>query len=129
LAVSSTSSPFTIGYAQNGYLSKGSDTKCARSFKKGIMTSQVIVMRNIGVKSGGTTVTTCVVVGKPLGIYDQPTTDEANHLLDFPPGHTLIIQNVVHGPALDGHNPRWGHSNEGEDDIYFWLGGTNRPNG
>ena len=43
----------------------------------------------------------------------------------FSPGTVLSFFEVVTGESVAG-NPRWGHSDQG---YYFWLGGTDRPNG
>lgn len=43
----------------------------------------------------------------------------------FSPGTVLSFFEVVTGENVAG-NPRWGHSGQG---YYFWLGGTDHPNG
>ena len=71
--------------------------------------------------------TTCMVVNRPLGIYNGPT-DQATHLGNFPPGHQLSFNQKVNGKRLDGDNPYWGHHSDREN-FYFWLGGTDHPRG
>jgi len=46
-------------------------------------------------------------------------------IASYPPGTTLNFVEVVHGENVDG-NPHWGRSEQGH---YFWLGGTDHPNG
>ena len=43
----------------------------------------------------------------------------------YPRGTVLNFVGVVTGEKV-GRNPCWGHS---EQDHYFWLGGTDHPNG
>jgi hypothetical protein len=44
---------------------------------------------------------------------------------ELPRGTVLNFVEVVNGEMVDG-NPLWGHSAQGH---YYWMGGTDRPNG
>jgi hypothetical protein len=46
-------------------------------------------------------------------------------LHSFTQGTVLTFFEVVNGQNVQG-NPHWGHSDQG---YYFWLGGTDHPNG
>ncbi len=65
-------------------------------------------------------------VTSPNGLHVRtgPTT-QSDIIATYPSGAALNFVEVVNGEDLHG-NPRWGHSEQGH---YFWLGGTNRPNG
>ena len=69
-------------------------------------------------------VKTCTVTVPDLRARAAPNTQSAI-LHDFPQGTVLTFFEVVNGQNVDG-NPLWGHSDQG---YYFWLGGTDHPNG
>jgi hypothetical protein len=50
---------------------------------------------------------------------------QSQSVATYPRGSVLNFYEVVHGENVDG-NDRWGHSIQGH---YFWLGGTDHPNG
>ncbi len=59
-----------------------------------------------------------------LNIRTAPTTQAA--IVGWhPKGTTLNFVEVVEGEVMEG-NPLWGHSEQGH---FFWMGGTDRPNG
>ncbi len=68
--------------------------------------------------------TLCTVTADQLHIRAQPTSQSAL-IATYPRGTTLNFIEVVNGENVDG-NPRWGHSEQGH---YFWLGGTDHPDG
>ena len=71
------------------------------------------------------TVKTCTVTSSiGLNARTAPNT-QAAIVNSFPQGTVLTFFEVVNGQNVQG-NPRWGHSNQG---YYFWLGGTDHPNG
>ena len=73
----------------------------------------------------------CRVVEKPLAIYNSLLIDQAHCIGQYPPGFALSFDEVVrHAPPSNEHssNPNWGHNRDG-DEYYFWLGGTDHPNG
>ncbi len=59
-----------------------------------------------------------------LNIRTAPTTQSAI-VARYPQGTALNFVQVVNGEDLEG-NPHWGRSRQGH---FFWMGGTNRPNG
>jgi len=59
-----------------------------------------------------------------LNIRTAPTTRSAI-VARYPRGSVLNFVQVVNGEDLEG-NPHWGRSRQGH---FFWMGGTNRPNG
>ena len=59
-----------------------------------------------------------------LNVRAAPTTNSAI-IANYPPGTALNFVEVVNGENIDG-NPLWGRSRQGH---YFWMGGTDRPNG
>ena len=69
-------------------------------------------------------VKTCTVTVPDLRARSAPNT-QPPILHDFPQGTVLTFFEVVNGQNVDG-NPLWGHSDQG---YYFWLGGTDHPNG
>ncbi len=68
--------------------------------------------------------TLCTVTVDALHIRAAPTSQSAL-VATYPRGTTLNFVEVVDGENVDG-NPCWGHSAQGH---YFWLGGTDHPNG
>lgn len=70
-------------------------------------------------------VKTCTVTVDHLRARGAPNTQSAPVGAGFPRGTVLTFSQVVIGENVDG-NPRWGHSDQG---YYFWLGGTDHPNG
>lgn len=71
----------------------------------------------------------CRVVNKPLAIYKSLLMNQP--IGHYPPGFSLSFDEVVrHAPPRGEHssNPNWGHNMDG-DDFYFWLGGTDNPDG
>ena len=68
---------------------------------------------------------TCkVTVANGLNVRAAPTS-QSNLIASYPAGTVLNYIEVVNGENVDG-NPRWGHSQQGH---YFWMGGTDHPNG
>jgi LysM repeat protein len=68
---------------------------------------------------------TCMVTAaQGLNVRAAPTSQSAL-IASYPKGTVLNYIEVVHGETVDG-NPNWGHSEQGH---YFWMGGTDRPNG
>jgi LysM repeat protein len=68
---------------------------------------------------------TCkVTAANGLNIRASATSNSAL-IASYPPATTLNFVEVVHGENVDG-NPHWGRSEQGH---YFWLGGTDHPNG
>jgi hypothetical protein len=59
-----------------------------------------------------------------LNVRAEPTAQSAL-VASYPRGSVLNFYEVVQGENVAG-NPRWGHSVQ---DHYFWLGGTDHPNG
>jgi surface antigen len=70
------------------------------------------------------TYTLCMVTIDNLNIRAQATSQSAL-VASYPRGSILNFMEVVNGENVDG-NPHWGHSEQGH---YFWLGGTNCPEG
>lgn len=66
----------------------------------------------------------CVVNVPSLYVRASPT-EESAWVANFPEGTTLNFHEVVEGEMIDG-NPYWGHSIQNH---YYWMGGTDRPNG
>src|SRR5947209_6646760 len=68
---------------------------------------------------------TCTVTSS-IGLNARAAaTSQSAKINSFPPGTVLTFFEVVNGQNVQG-NPRWGHSDQG---YYFWLGGTDHPNG
>ncbi len=68
---------------------------------------------------------TCKVTApQGLNIRAQPNSQSAL-IASYPIGTVLNFIGVVNGENVNG-NPRWGHSQQGH---YFWMGGTDHPNG
>ena len=67
---------------------------------------------------------TCTVTSPRLRARAAPNTQSAI-LHSFPQGTVLTFFEVQQGENVDG-NSNWGHSDQG---YYFWLGGTDHPNG
>jgi LysM repeat protein len=68
---------------------------------------------------------TCTVTAaQGLNVRAAPTSQSAL-IASYPKGTVLNYIEVVHGETVDG-NPNWGHSQQGH---YYWMGGTDRPNG
>lgn len=68
---------------------------------------------------------TCkVIAANGLNVRAAATSQSAL-IASYPPGTVLNYIAVVNGENVDG-NPRWGHSEQGH---YFWMGGTDHPNG
>jgi hypothetical protein len=59
-----------------------------------------------------------------LNVRAQPT-EQSTLIATYSLGSVLNYVEVVDGEEVAG-NPRWGHSAQGH---YFWLGGTDHPNG
>jgi hypothetical protein len=68
--------------------------------------------------------TLCTVTVDQLHIRAQPTS-RSELIAAYPRGTVLNFVEVVRGENVDG-NSHWGHSQQGH---YFWLGGTDHPNG
>jgi len=65
-------------------------------------------------------------ISEPAGLHMRAEPNTAAAIIDtFPQGTHLEFVAVVFGEDIAG-NPRWGQAPQG---YYFWLGGTNRPNG
>ncbi len=65
-------------------------------------------------------------VTSPIGLNARAAaTSQSAKINSFSPGTVLSFFEVVIGQNVE-NNPRWGHSNQG---YYFWLGGTDHPNG
>ena len=68
---------------------------------------------------------TCKVTApQGLNIRAQPTSQSAL-IASYPIGTVLNFIEVVNGENVNG-NHLWGHSQQGH---YFWMGGTDHPNG
>jgi LysM repeat protein len=68
---------------------------------------------------------TCkVTAANGLNVRSQPTS-QSTLIASYPTGTVLNYIAVVNGENVAG-NPRWGHSEQGH---YFWMGGTDHPNG
>ena len=59
-----------------------------------------------------------------LNVRACPTTHSAI-IARFPSGTVLNFVEVVNGEVIEG-NPHWGRSRQGH---FFWMGGTDHPNG
>ena len=68
--------------------------------------------------------TLCTVTVDSLNIRAAATSQSAL-IASYPRGTVLNFVAVVSGENVNG-NPLWGRSEQGH---YFWLGGTDRPNG
>ena len=65
-------------------------------------------------------------VTSPNGLNARAAaTSQSAKVNSFSPGTVLSFFEVAIGENVLG-NPRWGHSSQG---YYFWLGGTDHPNG
>jgi hypothetical protein len=70
-------------------------------------------------------VKTCTITS-PNGLHVRVApTSQSQLIATFPSGTMLNFFEVVNGENVAG-NPLWGHSEQGH---YFWLGGTDHPNG
>ena len=68
---------------------------------------------------------TCeVTASQGLNVRPAPTSQSAL-IANYPIGTVLNYIEVVIGENVAG-NPRWGHSEQG---YYYWMGGTDHPNG
>ena len=68
---------------------------------------------------------TCkVTAANGLNVRAQPTS-QSTLIASYPTGTVLNYIEVVKGENVDG-NDNWGHSEQGH---YFWMGGTDHPNG
>jgi LysM repeat protein len=68
---------------------------------------------------------TCkVTAAQGLNIRSAPNS-QSTLIASYPPGTVLNYIAVVNGENVAG-NPRWGHSEQGH---YYWMGGTDHPNG
>lgn len=65
-----------------------------------------------------------VTAASGLNVRSQPTS-QSTLITTYPQGTILNFVEVVQGENVNG-NPRWGRSEQGH---YFWLGGTDHPNG
>jgi hypothetical protein len=71
-------------------------------------------------------VKTCAVtVADGLNIRSEPTS-KSTRISSQPIGTVLNFIEVVNGENVDGKNPHWGHSRQNH---YYWMGGTDHPNG
>ena len=65
-------------------------------------------------------------ITEPTGLHLRTEPNTAAAIINtFPVGTPLEFVTVVFGEDIAG-NPRWGLAPQ---EYYFWLGGTNRPNG
>ncbi|GAC1348739.1 MAG: hypothetical protein NVS4B7_04050 [Ktedonobacteraceae bacterium] len=70
-------------------------------------------------------VKTCTVtVASGLNIRSTPSS-QSTLITSYSIGTALNYIEVVNGENVNG-NPLWGHS---EQDHYYWMGGTDHPNG
>ena len=76
--------------------------------------------------TGAPVVKTCTVTSS-TGLFHRaaPTSQSAKVGQGSPQGDVLTYFEVVNGETVLG-NHLWGHSGQG---YYFWLGGTDHPNG
>ena len=65
-----------------------------------------------------------VTVASGLNIRSAPTS-QSSLITNYPSGTVLNYIEVVNGENVSG-NPHWGHSQENH---YYWMGGTDHPNG
>lgn len=65
-----------------------------------------------------------VTVTSGLNIRSAPTS-QSSLITNYPSGTALNFIEVVNGENVNG-NPHWGHS---EQNHYYWMGGTDHPNG
>ncbi len=75
--------------------------------------------------TGAPIFTTCTVTVPHLNARVAPNRQTAPLGQGFSQGTVLTFFAVVNGENVDG-NPRWGQSDQ---HYYFWLGGTDHPNG
>jgi hypothetical protein len=68
--------------------------------------------------------TLCTVTVDSLNIRAEPTS-QSSLVTSYPRGTVLNFVQVVLGENVN-NQPLWGHSEQGH---YFWLGGTDHPNG
>jgi Tfp pilus assembly protein FimV len=68
---------------------------------------------------------TCTVTSSNGLNARAAATSQSAEINSFSPGTVLTFFEVVIGENVAG-NPNWGHSDQG---YYFWLGGTDHPNG
>jgi hypothetical protein len=65
-------------------------------------------------------------VTSPIGLNTRSAPNTQSAIVSsVPQGTVLTFFEVVNGQNVQG-NPLWGHSGQG---YYFWLGGTDHPNG
>ena len=73
----------------------------------------------------GPPIKTCkVTIDSGLNVRTAPTSQSAI-IASYPRGTILNFVEVVQGENVDG-NSYWGHSEQGH---YYWMGGTDHPNG
>lgn len=65
-----------------------------------------------------------VTTASGLNIRSAPTS-QSTIISSYPSGTVLNYIEIVNGENVDG-NPNWGHS---EQNHYYWMGGTDHPNG
>jgi LysM repeat protein len=70
------------------------------------------------------TAQSCTVTVASLNVRDRPTA-ESTRVASYSQGTVLNFIEVIESESVNG-NPYWGRSTQGH---YFWLGGTNRPQG
>jgi LysM repeat protein len=70
------------------------------------------------------TTQSCAVTVPSLHIRARPTA-ESTITASYPQGTALNFIEVIESETVSG-NPHWGRSTQGH---YYWMGGTNRPNG
>ena len=70
-------------------------------------------------------VKTCTVTVTHLNARGAPNAQSATLGQGFTQGTVLTFFEVVNGQNVQ-NNANWGHSDQG---YYFWLGGTDHPNG
>ncbi len=75
--------------------------------------------------TGAPVVKTCTVTVDHLNARAAPTRQSDLIGPGFNRGTVLTFIEVVIGQYVDG-NPHWGHTDR---HYYFWLGGTDHPNG
>ncbi len=71
------------------------------------------------------TLKTCTVTAATGLNIRAAATSQSALISHYPAGTTLNFVEVVNGENVAG-NSHWGHSQQGH---YFWLGGTDHPNG
>jgi phage tail protein X len=86
---------------------------------------QALFIPKIAQSSQPLALQTCTVTAADgLNIRAAPTPNSAL-IARYPRGTVLNYVEVVGGEFIDG-NPLWGHSVQGH---YFWMGGTDHPEG